>query len=562
MASNDLVNFFNLMFDKRQAFDIAEGILQDKRGLTGRVSFVGNPVSQPVFIMGSAKDVSVGNRCLCVRPKTSAKWIVLGSFGTAQTGYLPQRSPEDGYEIYPPNNLTAESIIPGCCLWHWDSPPEKPIVFEIQTNTTAVESGAVTQIRTRGSYFIIDSEDNLFIRVRSITSAYSFSSWSDWVECAPGSGSGGGTGTVTSVALSLPGELAVAGSPITTSGTFTVTWNTQVANKIFAGPASGGDSVPTFRDQVLNDSPAISSQRVVGRHTAGTGHFEELALGLGLYIAASTLYASGLGGTVTSVDMTVPAEFIVTGNPVTNSGTFAVTKATQSANTVWSGPTTGSAAAPAFRALVGSDLPMEAIQDMIAAFVAQGANITITYDDSGNTLTFAVSGLSHTDISDFTESTQDVVGAFVTAGSNISATYNDVANTLTIGFTGSLTASQISDFTEAAQDAIGGLIVGGTNISATYSDAGNTLTIAFTGTLATTVLTGVLQAAQFPALTGDVTTVAGALATTLATVNSNVGSFTNASFTVNAKGLITAASSGAGPSSDATLLEMIWIGGF
>ena len=41
--------------------------------------------------------------------------------------------------------------------------------------------------------------------------------------------------------------------------------------------------------------------------------------------------------------------------------------------------------------------------------------------------------------------------------------------------------------------------------------------------------------------TGDVT---GATALTLATVNSNVGSFTNADITVNAKGLITAASSG------------------
>lgn len=60
---------------------------------------------------------------------------------------------------------------------------------------------------------------------------------------------------------------------------------------------------------------------------------------------------------------------------------------------------------------------------------------------------------------------------------------------------------------------------------------------------------GTLQAAQFPALTGDITTVAGALATTLATVNSNVGTFGSSTsiptFTVNAKGLITAASGNA-----------------
>ena len=49
-----------------------------------------------------------------------------------------------------------------------------------------------------------------------------------------------------------------------------------------------------------------------------------------------------------------------------------------------------------------------------------------------------------------------------------------------------------------------------------------------------------------PALTGDVTTTGSTNATTLATVNSNVGSFTSANITVNAKGLITAASNGAG----------------
>jgi hypothetical protein len=52
---------------------------------------------------------------------------------------------------------------------------------------------------------------------------------------------------------------------------------------------------------------------------------------------------------------------------------------------------------------------------------------------------------------------------------------------------------------------------------------------------------------QTSAFTGDATKAAGGTALTLATVNSNVGSFTNASITVNGKGLITAASSGATP---------------
>jgi hypothetical protein len=55
-----------------------------------------------------------------------------------------------------------------------------------------------------------------------------------------------------------------------------------------------------------------------------------------------------------------------------------------------------------------------------------------------------------------------------------------------------------------------------------------------------------LPTAAVPAFTGDITNSVGALATTLATVNSNVGSFGSAtqvgSFTVNGKGLVTAAS--------------------
>lgn len=50
---------------------------------------------------------------------------------------------------------------------------------------------------------------------------------------------------------------------------------------------------------------------------------------------------------------------------------------------------------------------------------------------------------------------------------------------------------------------------------------------------------GTLFAARLPAFTGDATSNAGTAALTLATVNSNVGTF--ASFTVNGKGLVTAA---------------------
>lgn len=82
-----------------------------------------------------------------------------------------------------------------------------------------------------------------------------------------------------------------------------------------------------------------------------------------------------------------------------------------------------------------------------------------------------------------------------------------------------------------------------TVLAITTSDVSGLAAIASNGS-ASSLIAGTVPAAQTPAYIGDVTKTAASLITTLATVNSNVGSFTNASITVNAKGLVTSASSG------------------
>ena len=65
-------------------------------------------------------------------------------------------------------------------------------------------------------------------------------------------------------------------------------------------------------------------------------------------------------GTVTSValsDGSTSPIFTISGSPVTTSGTLTETLSTQSANLVFSGPSSGAAAQPTFRALVNTDIP-------------------------------------------------------------------------------------------------------------------------------------------------------------------------------------------------------------
>lgn len=80
-----------------------------------------------------------------------------------------------------------------------------------------------------------------------------------------------GVGTVTSVGLSMPAEFSVAGSPVTSSGTITVTKANESANLVFSGPASGSAAAPTFRSLATADLPANDTMRVIGITIDGGG---------------------------------------------------------------------------------------------------------------------------------------------------------------------------------------------------------------------------------------------------------------------------------------------------
>jgi len=106
----------------------------------------------------------------------------------------------------------------------------------------------------------------------------------------------------------------------------------------------------------------------------------------------------GGSGTVTSVAVAAPSIFTVTGSPVTTSGIIILDLASQSANTVFSGPTSGASAAPTFRQLVVNDIPTLPLGTKVSGILATtnggiGISSTATFPASGVVAVVPSSGL-------------------------------------------------------------------------------------------------------------------------------------------------------------------------
>lgn len=88
-------------------------------------------------------------------------------------------------------------------------------------------------------------------------------------------------------------------------------------------------------------------------------------------------FVPGGGGTVSSVDASVPASILsISGNPVTSTGTLAFSLINQNANKVWAGPSSGGDATPTFRLLVAADLPSIPNSLLDSDLAALGNNAT------------------------------------------------------------------------------------------------------------------------------------------------------------------------------------------
>ena len=156
--------------------------------------------------------------------------------------------------------------------------------------------------------------------------------------------------TATGLGLTNGGTIDSWGGKAVPSGAAVGTTDTQtLTNKSIDGGEINSGTVAIARMPALTGGDATTSAGS-GNITLGTVNANTGTWGSATQAAAITLDGKGRATGASNITIT-PAWSSITGKPTAVDGST-----TQSANTVYSGPSSGSAAAPAFRALVEADV--------------------------------------------------------------------------------------------------------------------------------------------------------------------------------------------------------------
>jgi len=150
---------------------------------------------------------------------------------------------------------------------------------------------------------------------------------------AVGSITGLATGVATFLATPSSANLAAAMTDETGTGALVFATSPSLVTPILGVPQSGDFSIGTFTWPTFNQNTTGTASNVTGIvavANGGTGTATpSLVAGTNVSITGTwpnqTINSSNPGGTVTSVDATVPSFLSITGGPITTSGTLAIT---------------------------------------------------------------------------------------------------------------------------------------------------------------------------------------------------------------------------------------------
>jgi len=178
--------------------------------------------------------------------------------------------------------------------------------------------------------------------------------------------------TLAQTATGLVISAQVTGSGATSSGSYWVA-NSEpsLPNSVVPTQGNGINITTGAGSATIGVASSITGAQLV-TWAAGDTIFpnrRQIIFGSGLNATygTNTLTLTSSSAGVTSVDMTVPNIFGISGNPITTAGTLALTLANQASGLSFCGPVSGAAGIPTFRQLTYLDMPLVA-----------GSNITLT----------------------------------------------------------------------------------------------------------------------------------------------------------------------------------------